>query len=113
MVSKIREVFVIRAIMVLPLLILGLLCTMAAAQPSEYGGRGHGNSGYGNPSSHYDWLSPGGMYYTYSYYYPYNNYYPYSYYYPSSYYYTYYYPYSYSYPSYWYPTRYNYRYWYW
>jgi len=108
------EVFVIKAIMVLPLLVLGLLCTMAAAQPSGYGDSGHlmTSTHWTHPS--HDWLSSWDSYYSYSYY-PYNYYYPSSYYYnyyPYNYYYTNYNPYNYYYPYYWPPNQYYYRCWY-
>ncbi|OPX76940.1 MAG: hypothetical protein A4E44_00265 [Methanosaeta sp. PtaB.Bin018] len=82
----------------LPLLVIGLLFAVGAAQPTGHGGSESGEFTH-KSLMYYDWLSP-----WYSYYHSYH-YYP-------RYYYPYYYPYSYYYSYYWYP-RYYYRYWYW
>jgi len=87
----------------LPLLALGLLFAVGAAQPTGHGGSESGEFTH-KSLTYYDWLSPWDSYYYYPYYY--------SYYYPRYYYPYYYYPYSYYYSYYWYP-RYYYRYWYW
>lgn len=95
----------IKAAIMLPLLALGLLFAVGAAQPTGHGGSESGESTYKSLTYH-DWLSPWDSYY----YYPYYTYY----YYPRYYYYPYYYyPYSYYYSYYWYPRYYRYWYWYW
>lgn len=109
------EVFDIRTLIVLPLLVLGLLCAVSNtyAQAGQNSGSAMASSS-GMTYPAYDWLSPGYTYhyswYPFYYYgsYPYRYYYPY--YYPNYYYNQYYnYPYSYSY---WYPYTYNNYWWY-
>ena len=88
----------------LPLLVIGLLFAVGAAQPTGHGGSESGEFTH-KSLMYYDWLSPWDSYYYYPYYYTYH-------YYPRYYYPYYFYPYSYYYTYYWYP-RYYYRYWYW
>jgi hypothetical protein len=98
--NGILEVLDIRLLTImLPILVLGLLCTLSIAQPhGDYGSNQmmdhHGDNDFHHMTYYQDWLSPNFGYYNWypSYYYSYpfySYYYPYSY---TNYYYPYYYP---------------------
>jgi hypothetical protein len=72
--------------MMLPLLALGMLFAVGAAQPTGHGGSESGEFTH-KSLMYYDWLSPWDSYYYYPYYYTYH-------YYPRYYYPYYFYPYS-------------------